>query len=32
MPQVARDAAAQKQREDLEVGIANVRELLNGLG
>jgi 3-oxoisoapionate decarboxylase len=32
MPQVARDAAAQKQREDLEVSIANFRELLKSLG
>jgi hypothetical protein len=32
MPQVARDAAAQKQREDLEVSIANFREFLKGLG
>jgi sugar phosphate isomerase/epimerase len=32
MPQVARDAAAQKQREDLEVSIANFRELLKRLG
>ena len=32
MPQVARDAAAQKQREDLEVSIARFREFLKGLG
>ena len=32
LPQVAREAAAQKQREDLEVSIANFREFLKGLG
>jgi sugar phosphate isomerase/epimerase len=32
MPQVAQDKAAQKQREDLEVSIANFREFLKGLG
>ena len=26
MPQITRDAAAQKEREDLEVNIANFRE------
>ena len=32
MPQAARDIAAQTQREDLEVSIANFREWLKGLG
>jgi hypothetical protein len=32
MPQVTQDAAAQKQREDLEVGIANFREFPTKLG
>lgn len=32
MPQVARDAAARKLREDLDVNVASLRELLIGLG
>jgi hypothetical protein len=32
MLQVTRDAAAQKQREDLAVGIANFREFPTKLG